>query len=95
MKYSSNENQQNNSLTCEEIANDPPLEKSTQDVWKKLIGWNYDCYITPRNVRKKLGVTPKEQKEIFEQLSDAGLLVHYRTQVSKNRIENWVMVFRR
>ena len=82
-------------LTDEEIKENPGVPLETLKFWMVLRHWNFTNFITPRSVRKNLGLTPKRQKEIFEQLSDAGLLVHHRVQVSKNRIEDWVMVFGR
>ena len=87
--------QENHPLTDEEIEENPGVSLIALVIWKALLEWDFENFITPRSVRKNLGLTPKVQKEAFEELSSAGLLVHYRTQVYKNLIENWVMVFRR
>lgn len=81
--------------TYQEDGNNAGISLIAFMIWMALRNWNFEDFITPRSVRKNLGVTPQTQKEAFEELSEAGLLVHHRVQVSKNRIEDWVMVFRR
>ncbi|OAN92947.1 hypothetical protein A8B84_20505 [Marinobacter sp. EhC06] len=82
-------------LTDQEIEDNPGVSLIALMIWMALRNWNFENFITPRSVRKNLSLTPKVQKEAFEELSEAGLLVHHRVQVSQNRIEDWVMVFDR
>lgn len=95
MTSSIDEIQEKHPPTDQEIKENPRVSFMALVIWSALRKWNFENFITPRSVRKNLGLTPRRQKEIFEQLADAGLLVHHRVQVSKNRIEDWVMVFGR
>jgi hypothetical protein len=93
MSDSIDELKEKHPLTDQEIEDNPGVCLIALVIWKALRKWDFENFITPRSVRKNLGLTPQIQKEAFEILSEAGLLVHHRTQVYKNRIENWVMVF--
>ena len=79
--------------TEQEIKENPGVSFMALVIWNALRKWDFENFITPRSVRKNLGITAKVQKEAFEELSHAGLLVHHRVQVYDNRVENWVMVF--
>jgi len=94
MASSIDEIQEKHPPTNQEIKENPGVSFMALVIWSALRKWNFENFITPRSVRKNLGLTPKVQKEAFEELSDAGLLVHHRVQVSRRRIENWVNVFR-
>jgi hypothetical protein len=93
MTDSIDEIQKKHPPTDQEIKENPGVSFMALVIWKALLEWNFESFITPRSVRKNLGLTPKVQKEAFQELSDAGLLAHHRVQVSKGRIENWVNVF--
>ncbi|AKV98115.1 hypothetical protein ACP86_19315 [Marinobacter sp. CP1] len=93
MTDSIDEIQKKHPPTEQEIKENPGVSFMALVIWTALRKWDFENFITPRSVRKNLGLTPKVQKEAFEELSQAGLLVHHRVQVYDNRVENWVMVF--
>lgn len=93
MTDSIDEIQRKHPPTEQEIKENPGVSFMALVIWTALRKWDFENFITPRSVRKNLGLTPKVQMEAFEELSDAGLLIYHRVQVSKSRIENWVNVF--
>ncbi len=93
MTSSIDEIQEKHPPTDQEIKENPRVSFRSLVILKALRQWHFENFITPRSVRRNLGLTAKVQKETFEELSQAGLLVHHRVQVYDNRVENWVMVF--
>lgn len=55
--------QENHPLPDEEIEENRGVSFMALVIWKALLEWDFENFITPRSVRKNLGLTPKVQKE--------------------------------